>query len=634
MKQRSENPFEPRLGRIRSGGRLGRGRTLMSKIARSVSRAGSASARRRGVAQGYAKRSYSRRVIVKARFVRSAMASPKALAQHLRYISRDDATREEDHDRVFGSISDDVDRAEFADAAKNDRHHFRFIISPEDGTEMADLKPFVRDLAMSMERDLGTRLEWVAAVHDNTEHPHAHMLIRGRRDDGRDLVMPRAYISHGVRERAEELVTLELGPQSQLEKETKLARQTTAERLTEIDRTFAALSDENGEYNLMLAPSRYRSINAARLSKLSSIGLAVQTGANTWQLAEGFQSTLKSLGERGDIIKQINHSLRNKPDRVIAPHGQVMDEKTNPITGAVLRIGMMGEGHDEPCIIVDGLDGQVTIHRVDHRSIPADLRRGMIVSMVPTDFGPKPSDATIDQIARANAGAYSIELHQTHDPGSSPEFIGAHIRRLEALRRNGLVERGANGTWQIPTDYLQRVTLRQGFIARKVDARPEVRSWANLDDQIKARGLTWLDQDPQAQKLREGFGEEVRRAQHARKVELMRRGSLTSIDKELDSKARSALEREGMNAIGQQLVEAFGKRYAPMPNKGAIEGVFRQSILRPEGKFAVIEQQRSFTLVPWRNVMDRARGQMISGTVGGRNISWNFGRSKGRSFSC
>ena len=67
---------------------------------------------------------------------------------------------------------------------------------------MADLKGFARELVGQMEKDLSTKLDWVAVDHWNTDNPHIHVLVRGRADDGKDLVISRDYISHGFRQRA------------------------------------------------------------------------------------------------------------------------------------------------------------------------------------------------------------------------------------------------------------------------------------------------------------------------------------------------------------------------------------------------------------------------------------------------
>lgn len=47
------------------------------------------------------------------------------------------------------------------------------------------------------ERDLGTELDWIAVDHWNTDNPHIHVLVRGKADDGKDLVISRDYISRG-----------------------------------------------------------------------------------------------------------------------------------------------------------------------------------------------------------------------------------------------------------------------------------------------------------------------------------------------------------------------------------------------------------------------------------------------------
>src|SRR3546814_12878470 len=82
--------------------------------------------------------------------------------------------------------------------------------SPEDCSELADVRAFTRDLVATMERDLGTRLEWVAVDHWNTDNPHVHLLDRGKGDDGQNLVIDKDYIRTGIRARAAGLVPAEL----------------------------------------------------------------------------------------------------------------------------------------------------------------------------------------------------------------------------------------------------------------------------------------------------------------------------------------------------------------------------------------------------------------------------------------
>ncbi len=87
-----------------------------------------------------------------------------------------------------------------------------------------------------MEEDLGTKLDWVGIDHFNTGHPHSHVVIRGKDDLGKDLIIAQDYITDGLRIRAQERVTLELGPETDLELRRKLEAETTAERFTRLDR--------------------------------------------------------------------------------------------------------------------------------------------------------------------------------------------------------------------------------------------------------------------------------------------------------------------------------------------------------------------------------------------------------------
>ncbi|KAK0339591.1 hypothetical protein LTR94_033896, partial [Friedmanniomyces endolithicus] len=131
-----------------------------------------------------------------------------------------------------------VDGQQFLARSEGDRHQFRFIVAPEDGAQYDDLAPLVRRLMTRMEGDLGTRLDWIAVDHFNTGHPHSHILLRGVDDEGKDLVIARDYISQGLRERAAELVDLDLGPRSDREIRASRRAEISQARWTSIDRTL------------------------------------------------------------------------------------------------------------------------------------------------------------------------------------------------------------------------------------------------------------------------------------------------------------------------------------------------------------------------------------------------------------
>jgi type IV secretory pathway VirD2 relaxase len=161
-------------------------------------------------------RERTRRVVVKARIVRLKFSS-RAADAHIRYLQRDGTTRNGERGRLYGAETEGADGDTFTKPSREDRRQFRFIVAPEDGDRLSDLRTFTRDVMRYMEEDLGTRLDWVAVDHFNTGHPHSHVVVRGRDDLGKDLIIAQDYITDGMRQRAQERATLELGPETDLE---------------------------------------------------------------------------------------------------------------------------------------------------------------------------------------------------------------------------------------------------------------------------------------------------------------------------------------------------------------------------------------------------------------------------------
>jgi type IV secretory pathway VirD2 relaxase len=194
------------------------------------------------------------------------------------YRKRDGVTRDGTDARMFDASSEVADELAFTVCCKDDRHHFRFIISPEDAAELENLRTFTRELLGDVERDLGTKLDWVAVDHWNTDNPHVHVLIRGRTDDG-----------HGFRDRAAERVTMELGPRSEREIQSALEREVEAERWTSLDRALRNIADE-GAGIADLRPGapdldpELRRLMLGRAAKLERLGLAERVAPACWTL--------------------------------------------------------------------------------------------------------------------------------------------------------------------------------------------------------------------------------------------------------------------------------------------------------------------------------------------------------------
>lgn len=631
MSERPENPFTVRLGRIRSGVSGRHAKSFLSKMTHAMSKAGPKVGRTGAGPSSKVTSGYRRRVIIKASIIKMATSSAGALRAHLSYIQRDSAMHEQDRGKLFNSVSDDVNAQDLTSKIEQDRHHFRFIISPEDGDQMHDLKPFVRDLVSQMEQDLETKLDWAGAIHDDTAHPHAHIVMRGKREDGRDLVLPRAYIAHGMRDRAEGLVTLELGPQTALEAKQKLAHEASALRLTRIDKFLFKKMDEQRRFTLAASPPQWRAVHATRLKMLEQLGLAEKTGRGIWQLSDTVEPTLKSLAERHDIVKTMHRALAGIEGRHLAPDAILSagDPDGRHHVGAVLAKGVTGEAHDQAYVVVDTVEGHAVYARIGDPAQLADFEKRSVVKLTPPDVSPRSSDRTIASIAGQHGGQYSAGLHQRHDPKASPEFIAAHVRRLENLRRSGLVTRHKDGSWDISGDYLSRVeTFQRQQVARQ-PLTVSVESRLSLSKQSEAIGATWLDRLDPGEAGGFGWGLDVNEAMKTRRAFLRSLGIDADATKPLSQAQRAALVRMDLQQASEDLSGQLGKPYMPMPQRGALEGTYRLSTERPSGRFAVIERGKDFTIVPWRPVMDRNLGMQIRGQVTRSGMSWTLSRAPG-----
>ena len=188
-------------------------------------------------------RRYARRVVIQAHVQRMTAHGAKAAALHLAYIERDGAAKDGSPAVLYGPDGP-VPRARFEQPRVGESHQFRFMVSPEDGKAL-DLEKYVRELMQRVDRELGRKLEWAAVNHWDTEHPHAHVVVRGVDSrHGRRVLMSRQYISHGMRETAQEAFANEfLGPRLESEIQPTREREVIQERLTSLDREPRPLRD-------------------------------------------------------------------------------------------------------------------------------------------------------------------------------------------------------------------------------------------------------------------------------------------------------------------------------------------------------------------------------------------------------
>ena len=576
-----------------------------------------------------------RRAVVKASLIRLAGKGGQSARAHMHYIQRDGVTREGLPGELYGPDTDRADGGDFLKRTAGDRHQFRFIVSAEDGAEYPDLKPYVRRLMTQVEQDLGTRLDWVAVDHFNTERPHTHIVLRGVDDQGDNLVIAREYISHGLRERASELVTLDLGPRTDHEIEARLRHDVDQERLTAIDRRLVRRMDVDRTVSPADNDPFQQSVAAGRLRKLKAMGLADDVGSGRYRLAEGLEEALRRMGERVDIIRLMQRELTARRLDRAGVERVVSNDLREPIIGRVIQRGFSDEHSDRHYLMVDGVDGRVHYVDIGRGDAMPSVPEGSTVRLAPSRIEATQADRTVDAVARANGGRYSIDLHLAHDPGASEAFATSHVRRLEAMRRAGTgPERLADGSWTITDDHLARADAYARAQQRDRPVTLEFLSRSPVDELAGKEAPTWLDRalaevGPGA--VRDvGYGREVRAALAARRQWLIEqqladdeRPGFRYRDGALDT-----LRQRELQHAGERIGDDIGKRFEPARIGERIEGKIARRIDLESGSFAVVERSRDFTLVPWRDVLERNIGKAASGIMRTDGISWQFGRGR------
>ncbi|WP_031206112.1 VirD2 family relaxase/mobilization nuclease [Mesorhizobium sp. L2C067A000] len=397
----------------------------------------------------------SRTVIIKTRLVRHhARATP--LAAHLTYLRREGVTRDGEKARLFGPQTGEVDGGAFAERCGDDRHHFRFIVSPEDAVDMADLKSFARDLMGQIEKDLGTKLEWAGVDHWNTDNPHLHIILRGRTDDGQDLVISRDYIKEGMRARAADLVTQELGPRTDLDIRRNLQRQVEAERWTLLDRQLVRDCRDTGVVDLAspasAQPDEYHVLKVGRARKLETLGLAEQVGPGQWRIDEKAEATLRELGERGDIIKRMHRALTEQGiERGSATYVLAAERLDTPIVGRLVDRGLDDELKGSAYAVIDGTDGRTHHIKLSDLDAAGDSAPGSIVELRKFHDAQGHgraalavrSDLDIERQVTAAGATWLDRQNIAREPTALSEGgFGAEVRQAMQLRADHLVQRG------------------------------------------------------------------------------------------------------------------------------------------------------------------------------------------------
>jgi type IV secretory pathway VirD2 relaxase len=547
----------------------------------------------------------SRRVIIKAHYVRMTASGAKAAALHLRYIERDGVEKDGSAGLLY-SAEGPARAKVFEEPRWGEQHQFRVIVSPEDASEL-DLTAYVRRLMATVEKDLGQPLEWAAVNHFDTEHPHAHVVLRGIDREGREVRLDRGYISNGLRWRAQELATEELGHRHEFEIRRAQSKEVTQERFTSLDRELEHRAKDDGRVEARSRAWTGRideSTLLARLEHLERLRLADRVGPAAWTLAPSWQEQLRELGSRGDILKQIHNAVSPETPRyeVLRPGQALEDDKGVPtvVTGRVADKGLSDELKGSFYAVIETPSGSA-VHVPLAARAAEELHPGDIVSLKSQPLPPvRPIDREIADAARAGGGVYVLE----------PKADGAadpHARRLRDFERLGLATSEGPNRWSVSANVIEQLEER----GRAAPPRHRLlfhKQPLSLEEQVRHRGPVWLDGIKPESLAPVGFGAEVGRALGERR-EMLR---LLGIPPEDPRRAQKLGELERRD-VGRDVAARTGQTFVPSVPP---EFTGRLDIASPNvpDAYAVVSDGRRFVVLRATSALRALRGKEVTVT--------------------
>ena len=367
-----------------------RGVTAILLISAAASRRSKSRAIKSRIASNMAVRQ-GQRAAVRVTYIKSKSAGHwKA---HGVYIQREGATGKEKPG--FDQAGQGIDIPSRLDAWQQhgDERIFRIIISPESGNSL-DMQRYTRDVMAKVEAETGTRLQWVAAIHTNTDHPHVHIALRGIQSDGKPLTFDREFIKSGFREFAQNAATRQLGFRTPEEIEKSVVEEATKPRLTSLDKIIAKNAVEEGsgiQFTLNAGgldrlrfkdPVKMFAIER-RMYHLEQMGLATRLPNKTWELPKDFTMKLKTLSIAGDKQKMLSRNM--EPASSVG--NEIVSAKWNDIQ--LLHARILGHDEEESSgrryMLLESVDGKVIMlpHRADSEKLRSEneLKRNELITI-------------------------------------------------------------------------------------------------------------------------------------------------------------------------------------------------------------------------------------------------------------
>lgn len=580
-------------------------------------------------------RGYSQRVVVKSHVVKhiGTAANAKTLRSHTYYLARDGVGVDGEKPDFYSATHDHVTSKGFVTDAKNDPHHFRVIISPENATEIQDMNSYVRDVMGKIEEDLGTEMDWMAVNHFNTDNPHAHVIIRGRDKLGKELRITRDYISHGMRERAQEVATNHIGERTYDQVQEAKKREVYANRVTSLDYKIEALAGADRVVDVRLGNKIgyglfEESLLRGRIAHLKTMGLVTEKDIGVFAIEGDFKDTLFQASKRGDIIKTMYDRIGKDSANMNIVDLRNSDGKE--VAGIVMDKGPVDELNDRYYVIVKDSASRPHYINIGNNRNYTEIQKGAIINVKNAQASTGKADYNIAALAAKNDGVYNqykhyAEVEETLKWMSDDErqsYVDRHMIRLQSLEKSGIVERINEISYKVPNDLVkqsEKVTeeinekLKRFGVAdvSLVSEQPLIKqeiaeAWTDLDSTITKRAKGEAIQDTG---WREFEASIAKRTQY-----LKENGYAKEIEGKLvvSTNAEETLKNKELLLMGDKLEKRFKRIYTPNTTIREMNGVYRGKVKLHSGNHAVVTTGQKVTLVPLKGNLKANVGQEIN----------------------
>lgn len=437
------------------------------------------------------------------------------LIAHGKYLERDGSGAFGEPGQFYDRDADKTDAyPRLTEWADEDKRHIRIMLAPESGARIEDLKDFTRATMAQMERDLGVPLDWVAVSHHNTDNPHVHVILRGRRRDGPDLIIPRDYASWGLRHAAREVATQMLGDRGREDERLSLDRLTRAERMTRLDRILETEINPDRIQRIQEIGRRLEPVTRAalrnRVRELTRMGLAREVKRDRFRFDQDWTARLDAIGQGMDIRRRLGRELEPGKGKLI-----LYEHMMGRIAGQVLEAGRRGEKGKGYIIIkdkfsrpvlanvryrdIEGMSAEAiaAIEPKEHKGAGTRLKVDRLSDMpIASQIEARAETALDREITQILAGA-SQRLPNTR------EIRNAVSSRIAWHQQQGHGKRDLVGRFEFEPDALSRLRTEELASAelglRQATGKALINAADGLEREWRVRGFVQLHQGRFAQ---------------------------------------------------------------------------------------------------------------------------------------